>query len=318
MVADPNAGTSDDSLRSRIISQIYPPTNRERLEGLKLFVATPMYAGQCTGLYTRSLFALTAMATHIGIPMHLSTSFNEALIPRARNYLVDEFLRSDATHMLFIDADIGFNPFDVLSMLSQVSPNPSDDPYDIIAGPYPKKVISWEKVKMAMDKGMVGSNPHDLTKYMGDFVFNVKPGTDKIYLGKPVEVLEAGTGFMMIRRSTFDTFKEKFPSYGYLPDDPRTEHFDGSREIHMYFQAEIDPKSKRYLSEDYWFCQKCQEIGMKIFLCPWMKTCHVGSYVFGGTLLDLLQLGAPMTADLEALRNIRKEEKKTKGHQSGF
>ncbi len=312
-MVDPNVGSSDNSVQAQIVSQIYPKTTVEHLQGRKLFVATPMYAGQCTGLYTRSLFGLTALATRFGIPVHLSTSFNEALIPRARNYLVDEFLRSDATHMIFIDADIGFNPFDVLSMLAQQSSNPVDDPYDIIAGPYPKKVISWEKIKMAIDKGAIGNNPNELTKYMGDFVFNVKPGTDKVYLGKPVEVLEAGTGFMMIRRNTFDAFREKFPEYSYKPDDPRTEHFDGSREIHMYFQAEIDPKSRRYLSEDYWFCQKCQEIDMKIFLCPWMKTCHVGSYVFGGSLLDLIQLGAPVTADLAALRDIRQQEKKAKG-----
>jgi hypothetical protein len=65
----------------------------------------------------------------------------------------------------------------------------------------------------------------------------------------------------------------------------------------MAFQAEVDPVSKRYLSEDYWFCQKSWEIGVKTWLCPWMKLQHMGSYVFGGSLIDLAQIGAGATAD---------------------
>ena len=314
-MSDSKQPTHEENIRALIAAQLYPKTSVEQLQGCKLFVATPMYGGQCTGHYTRSLFGLTTLATQFGIQLYLSTTFNEALIPRARNYLVDEFLRSDATHMLFLDADIGFNPFDVLAMLGLQSVNPADNPYDIIAAPYPKKTISWEKIKMAVDKGFVDANPSDLAKYMGDFVFNVKPVSDKVQLGEPVEVLESGTGFMMIRRNTFTVFREKFPQYSYLPDDPRTEHFDGSREIHMYFQAEIDPKSRRYLSEDYWFCQKCQEIDMKIFLCSWMKTSHVGSYVFSGALIDLIRLGAPLSADVNELRAFRKLGQRQKGEQ---
>lgn len=163
----------------------------------------------------------------------------------------DEFMRSDATHLMFIDADIGFNPDDVLALLTLQS---DDSPYDVIGGPYPKKCISWEKIKMAVDKGFADENPENLSKFVGDYVFNPKGDQREIPLGRPVEVLEIGTGFMMIRRKTMETFIEKFPQYYYKPDHVRTEHFDGSREIMQFFQAEIDPVSKRYLSEDYWFC----------------------------------------------------------------
>jgi hypothetical protein len=83
----------------------------------------------------------------------------------------------------------------------------------------------------------------------------------------------------------------------YKPDHVRTEHFDGSREIMMFFQAEVDPVSKRYLSEDYWFCQKAQQAEIRTWLCPWMKLQHVGSYIFGGSLADLASIGASATAD---------------------
>ena len=58
----------------------------------------------------------------------------------------------------------------------------------------------------------------------------------------------------------------------------------------MYFQALIDPESKRYLSEDYMFCQWCRKIGITIFLCPWMKLKHVGSHIFGGSMSALADL----------------------------
>ena len=68
-----------------------------------------------------------------------------------------------------------------------------------------------------------------------------------------------------------------------------------------YFDCVIDPDSKRYLSEDYFFCQNLRKVGGKIWLCPWMATQHVGSYVFGGTLADLASIGASATADVGQL-----------------
>ena len=86
----------------------------------------------------------------------------------------------------------------------------------------------------------------------------------------------------------------------------RTKHFDGSREIHAYFDCIIDPDSKRYLSEDYMFCQWARKIGLKIWMCPWMKLTHQGAYMFGGSLIDLAQIGAAATADPAQLGNNKK------------
>jgi hypothetical protein len=149
---------------------------------------------------------------------------------------------------------------------------------------------------------MADEDPNVLERYVGDFVFNPKSGSGSIRVDQPVEVSEVGTGFMMTRRSAFEKFQKAYPQYSYKPDHVRTEHFDGTREIMQFFQAEIDPKSKRYLSEDYWFCQKLIEIEGKIWYCPWMKLQHVGSYIFGGSLIDLAQIGAPATADTGMLR----------------
>ena len=274
----------------------------EDLRKRKLFLATPMYGGNCVGMYTRAVADLAAICAKYGIPLQLYFLFNESLITRARNYCADEFLRSDATHMLFIDSDIGFNPQDVLALLAMQD---DESDYDVIGAPYPKKCISWEKIKMAVDKGIADEDPNKLEKFVGDYVFNPKNGQREIPIGEPVEVMEMGTGFMMIRRKTFDKYKEVFPHLHYKPDHIRTDAFDGSREIMAYFDCIIDPVSKRYLSEDYMFCYNVQKAGMKVWFCPWMQTQHVGTYVFGGSLADLASIGASATADGASLKKDR-------------
>lgn len=271
----------------------------EELRKRKLFLATPMYGGQCAGMFTRSVADLSALCTHYGIHLQIYFLFNESLITRARNYCVDEFLRSECTHMMFIDSDIGFNPNDVLALLAMQD---DDSPYDVIGGPYPKKCISWEKIKMAVDKGVADENPNVLEKFVGDYVFNPKGGTRQIPIGEPCEVREIGTGFMMTRRKTFEQYQKHFPEQWYKPDHVRTEAFDGSREIMAYFDCIIDPEDKRYLSEDYMFCYNVQKAGMKVWFCPWMQMSHVGTYIFGGSLADLASIGATATADIKQLK----------------
>ena len=264
------------------------------LQKKRLFVATPMYGGQCAGMYARSIADLSAVCAKYNVQLQLYFLFNESLITRARNYCVDEFLRSNATHMMFIDSDIGFDPNDVIALLALMT---DESEYDVMGGPYPKKCISWEKIKQAVDKGVADKDPMVLDRYVGDYVFNPKGNKNVLPLGEPSEVRELGTGFMMIRRKTFEVYQKRFPELHYKPDHIRTDVFDGSREIMAYFDCIIDPESKRYLSEDYMFCYNCDKIGLKVWLCPWMKLQHVGSYVFAGSLADLASIGASATAD---------------------
>lgn len=271
----------------------------ETLRKRGIFLATPMYGGQCAGMFTKSVADLSAFCANHNIPLQMYFLFNESLITRARNYCVDEFMRSQMQHLMFIDSDIGFSPQDVIALMALQTQN---EEYDIIGGPYPKKCISWEKIKYAVDKGVADEDPTVLDRYVGDFVFNPKGGGGSIRIDEPVEVLEIGTGFMMITRKALEKFSESYKELMYKPDHVRTEAFDGTREIMQFFQAEIDPVSKRYLSEDYWFCQKSQAIGLKTWFCPWMRLQHVGTYIFGGSLADLASIGASATADPSQLK----------------
>jgi glycosyltransferase involved in cell wall biosynthesis len=307
------------------------------LQKRKLFVAAPMYGGQCAGMFTRSIADLSAICAKYQIPLQLYFLFNESLITRARNYCVDEFMRSGATHLMFIDSDIGFNPQDVLALLAMMT---DDSPYDVMGGPYPKKCISWEKIKQAVDKGVADKDANILEKFVGDYVFNPKGSQKEIPIGAPVEVMEIGTGFMMVRRKTFEDYEKAYPHLHYKPDHVRTEHFDGTREIMAYFDCVIDRgygyenlhqlladvaagkeglqevakkmidgeqhSSKRYLSEDYMFCYNVERMGGRVWFCPWMQLQHVGSYVFGGSLADLASIGASATADVNKLNKPKK------------
>lgn len=272
----------------------------------KIFIATPMYGGQCHGMYTKSTADLAKISQHYEIDTKFFYLFNESLITRARNYCVDEFMRGDYTHLMFIDSDIGFDANDVLSLAAMMDENDPDGK-KIMCGPYPKKTIAWEKIKQAVDRGFADENPGNLEKYVGDYVFNPADGQKEVRIDTPVKVLEGGTGFMMITKDAFHKFDEAYPDYKYKPDHVRTKHFDGSRYITMYFQALIDKESERYLSEDYMFCQWMRKCGVDTWMCPWMKLMHTGSYTFGGSLADLAAVGATATADPNQIKKMKKD-----------
>ena len=253
----------------------------------KLFVATPMYGGMAHGLYIKSSLDLQNMMSKYGIETKFSFLFNESLITRARNYLVDEFLRTDFTHLLFIDSDINYQPQDIVALMALDK--------DVIGGPYPKKSMNWNNIAHAARKHP-DLDPKELEQLVGEYVFNVVKGTSQFTVTEPLEVMEIGTGHMMVKRSVFEKMDVEYPSIKYKPDHVGQANFDGSRYIHAYFDTVIDSVnsitgggSERYLSEDYMFCQMWRKMGGKINLCPWMKLQHVGSYAFSGNMPAVAQ-----------------------------
>ena len=176
--------------------------SREDLQKKSLFVATPMYGGMNHGLYAKACLDLQSLLIQYGVTVKFSFLFNESLITRARNYLVDEFLhRSDCTHMLFLDSDINFDAKDVVALLALDR--------DVIGGPYPKKSIKWRNIVNAIKK-----NPDipisELEKLAGDYVFNPVKGTSQFSISEPLDVLEIGTGYMMIKREVFEKMAKAY------------------------------------------------------------------------------------------------------------
>lgn len=234
------------------------------------------------------MIMLATLAERYGVRMHYHSLTTESLVQRARNYCAEEFLKSNATHLMFIDADIEFDPMDVFALMLLSNKTMG---YDVACGPYPLKNIAWEKVKIAVDKGLGDSDPNSLAEYSTDYVFNVDASVKSFNLNEPFLVSEAGTGFMCIPRYVLEEFRKSYPEQDYTPDHVRSVGFDGSKKITCFFDCEIDPISNRYLSEDYWFCNKISKIGLKIGMCPWIKLNHVGMYKFDGNLEAIARAG---------------------------
>jgi hypothetical protein len=256
-----------------------------RLAQLHLFVATPMYGGACHGAYAQACLGLQALAARHGLRTTFSYVFNESLIPRARNHLVDEFLRTDATHLLFVDADVRFEPFDALVLLGLDK--------EVVGAPYPKKGLRWDAVKKAV-LAHPEIDPRELERVAGDYAFNPLPGRDRLPLGEPVEVMEAGTGFLLIARGVFEKLAAAHPTRRYHPDvltADAGDRVDPSRWVHAHFDTTIDAPGSlvgegtdRYLSEDYTFCRLWRKLGGAIWLCPWMELDHLGTHRYRGDL----------------------------------
>ena len=108
------------------------------LRKCKIMIGTPMYGGMCCGAYTVTLSGLVHFCAVNGIRLHFSFVYNESLITRARNNIAYDFLKSDCTHLMFIDADTRFDIQDVLTLACLDK--------DVVSAAIPKKLINWENV----------------------------------------------------------------------------------------------------------------------------------------------------------------------------
>lgn len=233
---------------------------------MKILIATPMYGGMCTGEYTRSMINVAPVLNAARVEHSVAFVYNDSLITSARNKLASLFMRGDHTHLLFVDADIAFDPNDIVSMLLANK--------DVIAGVYPKKRINWARVEMAVKSGV----PTDqLEQHTGDLVIRLTEDEmeREVRLTDPVEVWGAGTGFMLIKREVFEALKDKIDHY----DDE-----DGTP-LHEYFFLKKDEKLNKQLTEDYAFCWLCRENGIKIHAAPWVRLSHTGTYTFTGSVI---------------------------------
>ena len=228
-------------------------------------IATPMYGGNCKGIYLDSLFNLVFALLGNKHQVSFSKVYNESLITRARNNLVYEFMESDADAMLFIDADEGFDAQQVLKMIESGK--------DLIGGIYPMKNINWEQVRQAALSGQ-----QNLSDFSGYFAVNILPGQQQINLQEPTPVLQVATGMMFITRKVFEIMQPHCESYALNISDGS---FVLDKRVYEFFKTEIN-KDGILLSEDYYFCDKWRELGGTVYAAPWVEITHAGDYQFSG------------------------------------
>lgn len=239
---------------------------------MKIMLATPMYGGTAHGGYVCAVASLFAICTINKIDISLEYMTHESLIPRARNMLVKMFMNnSDYTHMIFIDADIRFDPYDILKLLELDK--------DIIGLPYAKKLLDWNSIqKQAQDaEGRLSS---ELLQKCGlSYIVRCPPGQDP---SSPIyEAQEIGTGIMMIKREVIEKMITAYPElYAYSDDTAKYREDDmEGRKYYLFFETMLD-ENRRYLSEDYAFCKRWRDIGGKVHIYLPVKTTHFGSYAY--------------------------------------
>jgi hypothetical protein len=231
-------------------------------------IATPMYGGVCHGAYLKSILSLTNLLGQKGYRVNYTDLSNESLITRARNTLTELFLRTGNDYLLFIDSDQGFNADGVVKMI--------EENVDIIGAAVPMKGINWESVKKA-----VLQNKEDLSNHTAIYNVNISEAQKEEYKKNPNSIVEVdyiGTGLMLISRNVFQSLKEHTPSY--RSDQHSSSGIQYGETIYDFWRTEVDPESNRLLSEDYNFCKMWRSIGGKIYLAPYAKVVHVGTYWF--------------------------------------
>ena len=227
----------------------------------KVFLSTPCYGGLCLEKYMSSVIKLQLLLIKEKIELMIDTTENESLVHRARNVSVGRFMqKTDCDYLMFIDADIHFDPHAVVRLVKSG--------HELSVACYPQKVVMWDQAASAIQNG----DDRDMAMLSSSLVVNIGATRRTIENGF-VEILDGPTGFMLISRSVFKKLEEKFPEL-WCKNDHQNRDFD---EYHAAFDCMIDPDSKRYLSEDYAFCRRWQQIGGKIFadvylsVVAWMK-----------------------------------------------
>ncbi len=233
-----------------------------------IFLSTPCYGGLCLQAYAESILKLQVLCAQKGIQLLLDTTENESLVHRARNIAVARFMqKTQATHFMFVDADIHFDPESVIRLL--------ESDYDISCAVYPKKVVMWEQAEEAVRTGQ------DITKASAALVMNFRYAQTPIQNGF-AEVLDGPTGFLMIKREVFTKMFEAYPELN-CKNDHQNRDFDDYCAV---FDCMIDPNNRRYLSEDYAFCRRWQMMGGKIYADVTTTLGHIGNIRFAGKLDD--------------------------------
>ena len=204
----------------------------------------PCYGGQISEATFTSFVGFISKAPMWDLEWSLDTLGNESLIPRGRNTLVARAMNNTrATHLMFLDADIGFDP-EYIQMLLQ-------EDVDVIGGGYPKKNLPI------------------------DYVLNpIKDGESD---DSKAEVNRIGTGFLMIKKEVFSRMAESMPELKYNDDtglDPAiNEH------LYAFFECGLFGE-KVFMSEDWMFCNRWQKLGGRIYISKLFALTHVGSYAF--------------------------------------
>lgn len=230
----------------------------------KLMVAMPCYQGMCHSLCMKQILKLQALLSSKNISMELFTLESESLISRGRNVCASAFLKSDCTHMIFIDSDILFNPNDVIKLLQQEK--------KLIVGLYPVKRVNFENLKEKINNY---KSLEEALRHSGKRVGNVKSFVKDTKLAI---MNDAPTGFMMMKRELLEELKKHCKHLEYTNDIAGYTSYAIDNKFYNLFQVGIF--NGRYMSEDYGFCALVKACGVDIYADLSINLIHVGNFYY--------------------------------------
>jgi len=227
--------------------------NIDYLKTTRVHICMPCYGGQLTESTFMSYIKWANVARQLGLDWTVETMTNESLISRARNTLTAKFLHTkESTHLMFIDADIGWEPWHLLVMLNHDK--------DVVGGLYPMKSLP---VKWCVNgiPDAVQDDPSGL-----------------------IEVTKTGTGFLLMKRDVFEKLNAHPAVKPFINDiglDPVLNPY-----MKTYFDTAV--RENRYYSEDWTFCENWRDIGGQVFIDKRVLLKHTGTYVFDYQTQDKL------------------------------
>ena len=219
--------------------------NIDYLRQQRIHICMPCYGGQLTESTFMSYIKWGNTCRQLGIDWTIETMTNESLISRARKTLVAKFLNTEnSTHLVFIDADIGWEPWHLLLLINH--------DVDVIGGLYPMKSLPVRWVVNGVENGAVSED------------------------GNVVEVSKTGTGFMVVKRHVFDKLQQHPAVVPFKNDIGLPQELDP----HMRTYYDTDVREGRYYSEDWTFCENWRDLGGKVWVDKRVLLKHTGTYTF--------------------------------------
>jgi len=243
-------------------------------------IATPCYGGMVTQNYMISVLRLMEYCATASFRATAALLGNDSLISRSRSTLLSVFLdHGEATHLLFIDADIAFEPQQIARMMAFDR--------DFVAALYPVKLLDW--ARLPPNHEIDGGNPAEpLMHYVGTLC----EAPDLEIENGFATALYAGGGFQLIKRAALERMIAAYPETKY--NSIHAGRFDtrngnaasvainASPNQYALFNCVIEPDTGVYLSEDYSFCWRWRQLGGQIWVDLESKLLHVGDYHFAG------------------------------------
>lgn len=208
-----------------------------------VFIASPAMGGKVNIQFALSLVNLNIALRDKGISISNNISKSGSLLVAERNKLVEEFYRSDATHALFVDSDLGFPPEAVLAMLETGK--------EFIAGVYPARTTQTDELEYLIRP-------------------KLNDGNKLVFENHLIAAEYIPAGFMLISREAITKMRDKFPELHYQPK------MEGKEDEHAYMFFNTELHEGEFWGEDYVFCRRAREAGIDIWVDPLIEFDHDG------------------------------------------